>query len=199
MQLKPENYNADLSGCCCKLILETCLKKKMWWREKSPWSFIGELTLRAEAFYDTQQVFWGNAGLCVLAQKLESRQQIHPVRNISGGWFCQTSFKIKHACCRYAEVFSNDSNGVFFSRDFIVSCMFAWVRGKGVFFICPGLCFFLSMKFWLEGKSPVRFSVWLNTLRPRSVSGVSFYFGVDVWCLSFALFWITLWKHLSLG
>lgn len=72
--------------------------------------------------------------------------------------------------------------------------VFAWVCGEALF-IYPGLYFFLSMKSWLKWRKegPVRFGVWLN-LQPGSVSGVSFCFGMDVWCL-FSMFCMVLWKQ----
>lgn len=72
--------------------------------------------------------------------------------------------------------------------------VFAWVCGEALF-IYPGLYFFLSMKSWLKWRKegPVRFGVWLN-LQPGSVSGVSFCFGMDVWCL-FSVFCMVLWKQ----
>lgn len=65
----------------------------------------------------------------------------------------------------------------------------------GSSFYLSWIVFFLSMKSWLKWRKegPVRFGVWLN-LQPGSVSGVSFCFGMDVWCL-FSMFCMVLWKQ----
>lgn len=50
-----------------------------------------------------------------------------------------------------------------------------------VLFYLPWIAFiFVNEVLTLRKKSPVRFSVWLTTLQPRSVSGVSFYFDMGV-------------------
>lgn len=150
-------------------------------------------------------------------QQSEIRQLIlcwkSHVKNTSIVCYCQTCFKMTSACCRYSsytEMLGNDSKGsVVFKRipkfsyrndSVIPSCMFAWVRGK-LFSICPGLWLFLSMKSRLKCRKegPVRFSVWLNTLQPRSVSGVSCYFGTVIWCLPFSLFWVIFVKTVCLA
>lgn len=106
------------------------------------------------------------------------------------------TFKISLAYCvsySYTEGFGSDWN-VLLSNGPIVCTYLPECVGK-LFLSVLDCIFFLSMKSWLKWRKegPVRFGVWLN-LQPGSVSGVSFCFGMDVWCL-FSMFCMVLWKQ----